>query len=82
MNEIIPRDIWDIVCNLPLAGDGFPDLADLDAIARAIMGERERCAQIVDEFYDHVPDQLRDAQDVHLVEAQRLIARAIRAPSV
>lgn len=51
-------------------------------IARALSVARaqtfEAAAKIAEGIYDHVPDELRDAVDFHLVAAKERIAQAIR----
>ena len=48
-SDDIPQDIWTSVETLPIHGDGFPDDDDLEAIARAILAERERCAKLCED---------------------------------
>lgn len=49
------------------------------AVATGILAERERCAKVVEGYYDSVPDELRDAQDMVLVNAQKSIVSSIRS---
>lgn len=82
----IPEDVFDIAA-IELGGPGIHVHINSygmmrERLARAILAERERCAKVAETYYDHVPDALRDAEDVTLVAAQNGIAAAIRAPGI
>ena len=69
----IPQDVWDAVSGLPIISENFDD-ADFACVARAIMAEREACAQIAHGFpqnRDWVPGSLYGA-------IRREVAAAIR----
>jgi hypothetical protein len=46
MEETIPEDVWTTVRALPLHGDGYCDEGDLETVARAVLAERHRSANV------------------------------------
>lgn len=62
--------------------DETPELKDVslrEIMASALRAERERCLFVVKGYYDHVPDELRDAQDPLMVYTLGILAKHIEA---